>query len=383
MSVCATSISTPGIDVDISGDITDPDFRDGLRDIGARSILCSNLLEHVRGPEQVCAALEELLPPGGLLFISVPHEFPYHPDPIDTMFRPDVEQLLRLFPGSECVRAESIAGGTSWDLAAGGLMTVARKGVQRLVTQTRVQTSSGGGVAAQGALTYIPWLFRPFRVTCAVSAEDRLTDIRRAAPRWFVPALVACLLTWQAVDAMQARLTLSVEWAVLDEVAHAALALFVLLWVQPVWGWRPVLVGIAAATLIDIDHVVAARSLLPADMMSLYARPLLHSVLGVLVIANLSAAFGGWRVAVAASIGAITHIARDAIAEPGVPLLVPFSNEWHMILPMWTLPSTLVLLGTVALGLRACDSADKSRERARGGAPNAHLDDVVTRRHPA
>jgi hypothetical protein len=116
----------------------------------------------------VCAALEELLPPGGLLFLSVPHEFPYHPDPIDTMFRPGVEQLLRLFPRSVCVRAESIAGGTSWDLAAGGLMTVARKGVQRLVTQTRVQTSAGGGVAAQGALTYIPWLFRPFRVTCAV-----------------------------------------------------------------------------------------------------------------------------------------------------------------------------------------------------------------------
>jgi SAM-dependent methyltransferase len=157
-----------GIDVDISGDITDPDFRGGLRDIGARSILCSNLLEHVHGPERVCAALEELLPPGGLLFLSVPHEFPYHPDPIDTMFRPDVEHLLRLFPGSECVRAESIAGGRSWDLAAGGLMTVARKGVQRLVTQTRVQTSAGGGIAAQGALTYIPWLFRPFRVTCAV-----------------------------------------------------------------------------------------------------------------------------------------------------------------------------------------------------------------------
>jgi membrane-bound metal-dependent hydrolase YbcI (DUF457 family) len=216
------------------------------------------------------------------------------------------------------------------------------------------------------------------------AAEDRLTDINRAARSRGVAALVACLLMWQIVDAIQARLPLSVEWAVLDEVAHAALALFALVWVQPAWGWRPVLVGIAAATLIDIDHVVAARSILPADMMSLYARPLLHSVLGVVVIANLGAAFGGWRLALAASIGAVTHIARDAIAEPGVPLLVPFVDDWRVILPTWVLPPTLVLLACLsACVLRARDSPHKGCVRAGGGAPNAHLDDVVTRRHPA
>jgi LexA-binding, inner membrane-associated putative hydrolase len=211
------------------------------------------------------------------------------------------------------------------------------------------------------------------------AAEDQLTEAVRAVPRWLLAALIACLLMWQAIDAVQARLPLSVEWAVLDEVAHAALALFALLCLQPAWGWRPVLVGVAAATLIDVDHVVAARSLLPADMMGLYARPLLHSVLGVLVIANLGAAFGGWRIGLAASVGAITHIARDAIAEPGVPLLVPLSNEWHMILPAWVLPSTLVVLACLSsFVLRACDSADKGCERARGGAANAHLDGVVT-----
>ena len=158
----------PGVDVDLSGDFTDPTFRETLLSLGAQSILCSNLLEHVRGPELVCAALEDLVPPGGLLFISVPHQFPYHPDPIDTMFRPDVHELVDLFPRSECVVAESIQGGTSWDLAAGGLATVARKGVRRLVSQTLVQASADRGVAVAGTWTLIPWLFRTFRVTCAV-----------------------------------------------------------------------------------------------------------------------------------------------------------------------------------------------------------------------
>jgi hypothetical protein len=157
-----------GVDVDIAGDITDATFRAGLRALGVRSIVCSNLLEHVPQPELVCRSLEDLLPPGGFLFVSVPHAFPYHPDPIDTMFRPDVQQLVGLFPRSECIAADVVSGGTSLDLAAGGALTVARKGLRRLVAQTRVKRSTAGGVVIDGTLTLLPWLFRRFRVTCAV-----------------------------------------------------------------------------------------------------------------------------------------------------------------------------------------------------------------------
>jgi hypothetical protein len=158
----------PGPNVDITGDITEPEFVSRLRDLGIRSVFCSNLLEHVPQPELVCARLEALVPRGGLLFVSVPFRFPYHPDPIDTMFRPHVDQLVKLFPDSRVITAEVVPGGTSWSLAAGGVLTVGRKAVRRLVSQTRVQASASGGVAVRGTSALIPWLFRSFEVSCAV-----------------------------------------------------------------------------------------------------------------------------------------------------------------------------------------------------------------------
>jgi membrane-bound metal-dependent hydrolase YbcI (DUF457 family) len=159
--------------------------------------------------------------------------------------------------------------------------------------------------------------------------------------RTLAGALVAAVLVWQAVDAIQARLPLSLAWAVLDELGHASVALVVLIWTRPRWGWRPLVAGMLAATLIDVDHVVAARSLVPAEWMSLHARPLAHSILGVLVIANLGAAFGGWRFGYTAAAGAATHIARDAVAVPGVPLLVPMDGDWRVVVPGWTLPAVI------------------------------------------
>ena len=53
-------------------------------------------LEHVTDPELVRARLRELTAPAGLLVITVPRVYPYHPDPIDTMFRPNDEELRSL-----------------------------------------------------------------------------------------------------------------------------------------------------------------------------------------------------------------------------------------------------------------------------------------------
>ena len=37
----------------------------------------------------------DLLPIGGLIFVTVPLSYPYHRDPIDTMFRPSLAELGR------------------------------------------------------------------------------------------------------------------------------------------------------------------------------------------------------------------------------------------------------------------------------------------------
>jgi hypothetical protein len=138
---------------------------------------------------------------------------------------------------------------------------------------------------------------------------------------------------------------LSLEWAILDEAGHAAVAALVMLWTVPAWGWRPFVAAVLAATLIDVDHALAARSILPSRLMSLAARPASHSLLGVAVGSGVGWLVGGRRVAFAAGVGILTHVMGDATADPGVPLWVPWVAEWHVILPRWSLP---VLLGCLA-----------------------------------
>jgi membrane-bound metal-dependent hydrolase YbcI (DUF457 family) len=162
-------------------------------------------------------------------------------------------------------------------------------------------------------------------------------------------ALLATLLVWQGVDQAQARLPLSLAWAILDVMSHAAVAALVMLWTVPAWGWRPLIAAVLAAALIDVDHALAARSILPSRLMSLAARPASHSLLGVAVASGVGWLAGGRRVAFAAGVGILTHVLGDAQSEPGVPLWVPWSAaDWHVMLPRWTLPVLLVCLAAVS-----------------------------------
>ncbi len=94
--------------VDLVGDLTDPTFLRQVRALEIKSVMCCNLLEHVTDRQVVCAAIRSLVAPGGLLILTVPYRFPYHEDPIDTMFRPSVEELARLFPGTSIHAAEIV-----------------------------------------------------------------------------------------------------------------------------------------------------------------------------------------------------------------------------------------------------------------------------------
>src|SRR5262249_42718820 len=87
--------------VDLAGDLYDDAFRARVAAMSFRSVLCSNLLEHVTDREEIAEMLTAVLPPQGFLFPSCPRRSPYHPDPIDTMFRPDLDELARLFPGAD------------------------------------------------------------------------------------------------------------------------------------------------------------------------------------------------------------------------------------------------------------------------------------------
>lgn len=64
-----------------------------------RIFLCTNVLEHLTQKTRANAVevITQALLPGDFLLISVPYRYPYHPDPIDTMFRPAPEELQALF----------------------------------------------------------------------------------------------------------------------------------------------------------------------------------------------------------------------------------------------------------------------------------------------
>src|SRR3954468_16725877 len=50
----------PGVDV--AGDLTDPGFVAGLRELGARALMCCNVLEHVPSADRLAGAIESLVP---------------------------------------------------------------------------------------------------------------------------------------------------------------------------------------------------------------------------------------------------------------------------------------------------------------------------------
>lgn len=64
-------------------------------------VIATHLLEHI--PKEsfraVISNLESLTAPGAHLLVSVPHKYPYHERPIDTMYRPTWEELASEFSG--------------------------------------------------------------------------------------------------------------------------------------------------------------------------------------------------------------------------------------------------------------------------------------------
>lgn len=98
--------------VDVAGDFLDPEVRRRLKEMGFRSVLLSNLLEHVTDREGVAAACEEIVGSGGVVLATVPSSCPYHADPIDTYFRPSPKELAALFRRSEPLLLEEVAGAT-------------------------------------------------------------------------------------------------------------------------------------------------------------------------------------------------------------------------------------------------------------------------------
>jgi hypothetical protein len=103
-----------GDGIDVRADLTDPGSLAPLKALAARAVLCNNMLEHVVSPEVIANNCLELLATGGLAFVTVPFFYPYHRDPIDTMYRPDPGELARLFAGARLVEGMILGASTCY-----------------------------------------------------------------------------------------------------------------------------------------------------------------------------------------------------------------------------------------------------------------------------
>ena len=102
----------PGVDV--RADLTDPADICRLRALKPNALLCCNLLEHVLEPRQLAQHCLELVPKSGLIFVTVPFSYPYHRDPIDTMYRPSLADLTELFAGARLLDGTILPTGVSY-----------------------------------------------------------------------------------------------------------------------------------------------------------------------------------------------------------------------------------------------------------------------------
>jgi hypothetical protein len=147
--------------VDFVGDLLNDATAARLQSMRFRSMLCSNLLEHVEDREKVCALIEDLLPSGGMILVSCPYRYPLHPDPIDTGYRPTPEEIAILFKRSRLVAGEILDCGTYLRRLAGNPGVMARLFV-RLLLPVYKPAAWWATVRTQS------WLFRTLRVSCVV-----------------------------------------------------------------------------------------------------------------------------------------------------------------------------------------------------------------------
>jgi len=155
--------SAPG--VDIVGDLGNPEFLKQFSNMQFKSVFCSNLLEHLVQRNAICKMLTEIVPAGGYLFVSVPYSFPYHPDPIDTGFRPSVGELAALFPGTHVIRSATVGGDTL-------LWLRRRHPIVFTFTLLRLLIPFYKPVSWWRNKGYLPWFFRPLTASCVILQKN-------------------------------------------------------------------------------------------------------------------------------------------------------------------------------------------------------------------
>ena len=160
-SVIHTDIKND-IGVDLVGDLCSLDFLKKLSEMNIQSVICSNLLEHINNREEISKIISSIVPKNGYLFVTVPYKYPYHCDPIDTMFRPNIQELSSLFPEFKIVNGEILPGGYLVQ------STTTTPILYTLAMLIRLMLPIYQPLRWFDSLKYALWLFKDISVSCVV-----------------------------------------------------------------------------------------------------------------------------------------------------------------------------------------------------------------------
>lgn len=147
--------------VDIAGDIYDDAVFNKLRQLNPQSLICSNVVEHVPDRFTFVRRVQDLVPSGGYLFATAPFSFPYHPDPIDTYYRPSPRELSELFSNFEVIEHAVVEDATYGEVLRSDLRQAVSAILRLAVPFFRPQNWLG-------CLHRLSWIRRPFKASCVV-----------------------------------------------------------------------------------------------------------------------------------------------------------------------------------------------------------------------
>ena len=148
------------VGVDLVGDIFNNKFVLSLKRSNFNCIFCCNFLEHVLDPKDLIDRCMSILPIGGILVITVPYSYPYHRDPIDTLYRPDIGELSKLVDSHEIISSEIISTGSYRDHIA--------KSPWKIFRHIRVFFPFLGFEKWKRSAIKLKWLFTNFKHTCMI-----------------------------------------------------------------------------------------------------------------------------------------------------------------------------------------------------------------------
>ena len=165
-----------GEGIDIRADILSDADLPRIMAFQPKAILCCNILEHVREPEALARRCIEIVGPGGLIFVTVPHSYPHHRDPIDTMYRPAPDDLAGLFRPASMLRGEIV------DVAESYRGQMRRRPWLLFRHVLRFPFPFIGFEGWKRSMAKLYWLTHNYSITGAAFAVPAPADARHLAP---------------------------------------------------------------------------------------------------------------------------------------------------------------------------------------------------------